>query len=63
MSDGKDDGVAAPGRRRRSWTLDEKRRIIDESLEDGNRPIKTAVHRSQAASRFESLNGAQFHGV
>jgi putative transposase len=27
-----------------------------------NRPIKTAVHRSQAASRFESLNGAQFHG-
>jgi transposase len=35
MSDGKDDGGAAPGRRRRSWTLDEKRRIIDESLEDG----------------------------
>jgi transposase-like protein len=35
MSDSKDDGGAAPGRRRRSWTLDEKRRIIDESLEDG----------------------------
>ena len=35
MSDGKDDGGAAPGRRRRSWTLDEKRRIVDESLEDG----------------------------
>ena len=35
MSDGRDDGGAAPGRRRRSWSLDEKRRIVDESLEDG----------------------------
>jgi transposase len=35
MSDSKDDGGAAPGRRRRSWSLDEKRRIVDESLEDG----------------------------
>jgi transposase len=35
MSDSKDDGGAANGRRRRSWSLDEKRRIIDESLEDG----------------------------
>ena len=35
MSNGKDDDGAAPGRRRRSWTLDEKRRIVDESLEDG----------------------------
>ncbi len=34
MSDGKDDG-AARGRRRRSWSLDEKRRIVDESLEEG----------------------------
>ena len=33
MSDSKDDW-AAPGRRRRSWSLDEKRRIVDESLED-----------------------------
>jgi hypothetical protein len=31
-------------------------------FKDGNRPIRTAVHRSQAASRFESLKGAQFHG-
>ncbi|AZG79065.1 transposase [Methylocystis sp. H62] len=35
MSDGKDDGGAAPGRRRRSWTLDEKRRVVDESLAEG----------------------------
>ena len=35
MSDGKDGGGAARGRRRRSWCLDEKRRIVDESLEDG----------------------------
>jgi transposase len=35
MSDGKEDDGAAPGRRRRSWTLDAKRRIVDESLEDG----------------------------
>ena len=27
--------IAQGGRRRRSWTLDEKRRIVDESLEDG----------------------------
>jgi len=35
MSDVKDDGGAASGRRRRSWSLDEKRRIVAESLEDG----------------------------
>ena len=34
MSDSKDDCGAAPGRRRRSWSLDEKQRIVDESLED-----------------------------
>jgi transposase len=34
MSDSKDDCGAAPGRRRRSWSLDEKRRIVDETLED-----------------------------
>ena len=35
MSDGKDGDEAARGRRRRSWGLDEKRRIVEESLEDG----------------------------
>ncbi len=35
MSDDRDAGGAAPGRRRRSWSLDEKRRIVDESLEGG----------------------------
>ena len=35
MSDSKDDGGSAAGRRRRSWSLDDKRRIVDECLEDG----------------------------
>ena len=35
MLDDRDARGAAPGRRRRSWSLDEKRRIVDESLEDG----------------------------
>jgi transposase len=30
-----DEEGAAPRRKRRSWTTDEKRRIVDESLEDG----------------------------
>jgi transposase len=34
MSDDNDEG-ATLRRRRRSWTLDEKRRIVGESLEDG----------------------------
>ncbi len=51
MSDGKDDGGAAPGRRRRSWTLDEKRRIIDESLEDAFEMGKQHLHL------FASLTG------
>ncbi|MCC6889421.1 MAG: transposase [Hyphomicrobiales bacterium] len=34
MSDG-EGGGAGLGRRRRSWTLDEKRRIVEESLADG----------------------------
>ena len=33
MSVGKD--VESPGRKRRSWTRDEKRRIVEESLEQG----------------------------
>ena len=32
---GNDADPAALGRRRRSWSMDEKRRIVDESLEDG----------------------------
>jgi transposase len=35
MSDGMDGDGAALGRRRRSWTLDEKRRSVEESLSDG----------------------------
>lgn len=35
LMSGNDAGPAALNRRRRSWSLDEKRRIFDESLEDG----------------------------
>jgi len=35
MSDGSEEEPATLRRKRRSWTLDEKRRIVDESLEDG----------------------------
>jgi transposase len=35
MSVGKDGDFVAVGRMRRSWTRDEKRRIVEESLEDG----------------------------
>jgi transposase len=35
MSVGNDDTLALVGRKRRSWTRDEKRRIVEESLERG----------------------------
>jgi len=35
MSLGNDEDGAAPRRRRRAWTTDEKRRIVDESVEVG----------------------------
>lgn len=35
MSADHDEGRGLPRRKRRSWTLEEKRRIVDESLEDG----------------------------
>ena len=35
MSDGNEGDPGTLGRKRRSWTLEEKRRIVDESLEDG----------------------------
>jgi len=35
MSVGDDGDFAPGGRKRRSWTPDEKRRIVEESLEDG----------------------------
>ena len=35
MSAGNDEDGMALRRRRRTWTTDEKRRIVDESLEDG----------------------------
>jgi transposase len=35
MSVGNDGDFTPGGRRRRSWTRDEKRRIVEESLEDG----------------------------
>lgn len=35
MSAGKIDGVTAVRRKHRSWSLDEKRRIVDEGVSDG----------------------------
>ena len=35
MAVGKDDDLAAVGRKRRSWKRDEKRQIVEESLQDG----------------------------
>jgi transposase len=35
MSSGKDGDYTPVGRKRRSWTRDEKRRIVEESLEQG----------------------------
>jgi transposase len=35
MSVGNDGNLALIGRKRRSWTRDEKRRIVEESLEEG----------------------------
>ena len=35
MSDGNEEETAALRRKRRSWSLDEKHRIVDESLEAG----------------------------
>lgn len=35
MSDGHEGDPATLGRKRRSWTLEEKRRIVDESLDAG----------------------------
>ena len=35
MAREQDEGAGPPRRRRRSWTLEEKRRIVEESLEDG----------------------------
>lgn len=54
MSDGKNNGVAAPGRRRRSWSLAAKRRIVDETLEDGASVAEVA--------RRHDLNANQLFG-
>lgn len=48
-------GVGAP-----SWL--DLPKDARQALVGRNRPIKTAVHRGQAACCFESLNDAQFHG-
>src|SRR5271154_6131099 len=52
MSDGRDEGGAAPGRRRRSWSLDEKRRIVDETLEDGASLSEVARRRDLNANQL-----------
>ena len=46
-----DDGYIAPGeRRRRSWTWDEKRRIVEESLQEGASIAEVARHHDLNAN-------------
>lgn len=52
MSDSKDDCGAAPGRRRRSWSRDEKRRIVDETLEDGTSLAEVARRHDLNANQL-----------
>ena len=54
MSDEKESAGAQSGRKRRSWNLDEKRRIVDETLEDGASIAEVA--------RRHDLNANQLFG-
>ncbi len=49
---GSDGDRAALRRRRRSWSLDEKRRIVDESLADGASIAKVARHYDLNANQL-----------
>lgn len=49
---GGDGDRAALGRRRRSWSLDEKRRIVDESLADGASIAEVARHYDLNANQL-----------
>jgi transposase len=49
---GSDGDRAALGRRRRSWSLDEKRRIVDESLADGTSIAEVARHYDLNANQL-----------
>ncbi len=54
MSDEKESVGAQSGRNRRSWNIDEKRRIVDETLEDGASIAEVA--------RRHDLNANQLFG-
>ena len=54
MSDEKESAGAQSGRKRRSWNIDEKRRIVDETLEDGASIAEVA--------RRHDLNANQLFG-
>jgi transposase len=47
-----DEDPGLPKRRRRSWTLEEKRRIVDESLEDGSSIAEVARRRDLNANQL-----------
>ena len=49
---GSDADRSAPKRRRRSWTFDEKRRIVDESLADGASIAEVARHYELNANQL-----------
>jgi transposase len=52
MSVGKDGALAPVRRKRRSWTRDEKRRIVDESLEEGGSIAEVARRHDVNANQL-----------
>ena len=54
MSNEQDELPARPRRRRRSWTLEEKRRIVEESLEDGSSIAEVARRHDLNANQLFS---------
>jgi len=52
MSSGKDEDPAQLPRKRRSWTTDEKRRIVEESLDDGSSIAEVARRHDLNANQL-----------
>jgi transposase len=52
MSKEADEGAGPPRRRRRSWTLEEKRRIVHESQEDGSSIAEVARRHDLNANQL-----------
>jgi len=52
MAREQDEGARPPRHRRRSWTLEEKRRIVEESLEDGSSIAEVARRHDLNANQL-----------